>query len=71
MINYRVADLKALVEELKKEAVIIVEKIEIFLPGLNSSLFKTYRSGDKTGSSFNNNFFIPHPIAFLNCISNQ
>jgi hypothetical protein len=28
MINYRVADLEALVEELKKEGVTIVDKIE-------------------------------------------
>ena len=30
MINYRVADLKALVEELKKEGVTIVDKIESY-----------------------------------------
>jgi len=30
MINYRVADLEALVEELKKEAVTIVDKIETY-----------------------------------------
>jgi len=30
MINYRVADLEALVEELKKEGVTIVDKIETY-----------------------------------------
>jgi predicted enzyme related to lactoylglutathione lyase len=30
MINYRVADLDALVEELKKEGVTIVDKIETY-----------------------------------------
>ncbi len=30
MINYRVADLEALVEELKKEGVTIVDKVEAY-----------------------------------------
>lgn len=30
MINYRVADLEALVEELKKEGVTVVDKIETY-----------------------------------------